>query len=112
MDSSAGHFGGQRAGAGNGQISRRIVAALVAEGGACFEQNLVKRPADIDVLAVHGVGFPRRAGGPMRAAQTDGLLGFRNDMRSWSEHSDLWAVPDILNDAVKHAAGFDAVGGL
>ena len=107
-----GPFGGQQAGADDRQISRRIVAALLAEGGVCFEQNLVKRPADIDVLAVHGIGFPRRIGGPMRAAQTDGLLGFRNDMRSWAEHSDLWAVPDVLNDAVKHAAGFNAVSGL
>ena len=107
-----GPFGGTQTGIGGGQISRQIVAALVAEGGVCLDQNLVKRPADIDVLAVHGIGFPCRTGGPMRAAQTDGLLGFRNDMRRWAEHSDLWAVPDVLNVAVKHAAGFDAVSDL
>ena len=90
-------------------FARKIVAALVAEGGLCVAQGAVQRPSDVDVLAVHGIGFPRRKGGPFRAAQTEGLLGWRNDMRTWSEDSDIWSVPEVLDDAVKMAAGFDAV---
>ncbi len=104
-----GPFGTQPDGAADAGIVRRILGALVAEGGLCVAQGAVQRPSDIDVLAIHGMGFPRRLGGPMRAAQTDGLLALRNDMRNWASESDIWTVPDVLEDAVKLAAGFDAV---
>lgn len=45
----------------------------------------------------------------MRAAQTLGLLALRNDMRGWAEDSEIWAVPQLLDDAVKIAAGFDGL---
>lgn len=105
-----GPFGGRHAGADGAQIARRIVAAMVAEGGACVTQGAVQRPADVDVLAVHGLGFPRRMGGPMRAAQTDGLIALRRDMRDWAKDNDLWAVPEVLDTAIKQASGFDGIG--
>ncbi len=104
-----GAFGTQPEPAANSAIQRKIIAALVAEGGLCVDQGAVQRPADVDVLAIHGIGFPRRKGGPMRAAQTEGLLSLRNDMRVWAEDSEVWAVPETLDAAVKVAAGFDAI---
>ncbi|WP_375282198.1 enoyl-CoA hydratase-related protein [Pseudooctadecabacter sp.] len=104
-----GPFGGRDAGPDTSDIARRIVAAMVSEGGACVAQGAVQRPADVDVLAVHGLGFPRRKGGPMRAAQTDGLIALRRDMRGWAEDNDLWAVPEVLDEAIKQASGFDAL---
>lgn len=107
-----GPYGGREGGADGAQaslIAVKITAALMREGAVMVEQGAVERASDIDALAVHGLGFPRRMGGPMRACQTDGLLHLRNLMRAWSEHSDLWAVPDLLDRAVKLAEGFDAV---
>lgn len=104
-----GPFDTKPKGVKNATITRKIVAALVAEGGVCVAQGAVRLPADIDVVAIHGIGFPRRKGGPMRAAQTAGLLAWRKDMRTWSGDNDIWAVPDVLDEAIKSAAGFDAI---
>lgn len=90
-------------------IIRKIVAALVAEGCICVEQQAVQRPFDIDAIAVHGLRFPRRQGGPMRAAQTMGLIALRRDMRVWSDSNPVWAVPESLDAAIKDAKGFDAL---
>jgi len=103
-----GPFGGKTAGLANPGLARQIVAALMVEGAACVEQGAVQRPSDIDALAVHGIGFPRRHGGPMRSAQTGGLIALRKDMRVWAADSEIWAVPDLLDQAIKDAAGFDA----
>ena len=81
----------------------------MAEGARCVSDGLVDRPSDIDALAVHGLGFPRRLGGPMRAAQSVGLLSLRRDMDLWSGDHDLWLAPELLLEAVKVAGGFDAV---
>ena len=104
-----GPFGSKEAGAVDQGIVQRLLAALVVEGLACVEEQSVQRPSDIDALAVHGLGFPRRHGGPLRAAQTFGLVALRKDMRIWAGDSELWAVPDLLDTAIKDAKGFDAL---
>jgi 3-hydroxyacyl-CoA dehydrogenase len=105
-----GPFGGTGDETRNDTIARRLVAALLVEGSACVAENAVQRPSDIDALAVHGLGFPRRAGGPMRAMQSVGLIGVRKDLRVWGEDSTIWAAPDLLDQAIKDARGFDALG--
>lgn len=104
-----GPFGGKDKGRVDVEILRRLVSALMVEGAACVAQGGVQRPSDIDVLAVHAMGFPRRHGGPMWAAHSIGLIGLRKDMRGWAQDSALWAVPQLLDDAIKHAGGFDAL---
>lgn len=106
-----GPFGAREPGAMDEDVPRRLIAAMLAEGAACVAQGAVQRPSDVDALAVHGIGFPRRHGGPMRVAQTMGLIGLRRDMRVWAEASDLWAVPDLMDVAILDANGFDAING-
>ena len=105
-----GPFGGKTKTENNPDVERRLIAALVVEGAACVDEGAVQRPSDIDALAVHAISFPRRKGGPMRAAQTAGLIGLRKDMRVWAQESDIWAVPELLDEAIKDAGGFDAIG--
>jgi len=87
----------------------RALAAWLAEGARMVEEGLVRQPADIDVLAVHGAGFDRLRGGPMHAAQQAGLLRLRNLMRVWAQDDPVWTPPALLSEAVKWAAGFDAL---
>ena len=105
-----GAFGGKDATSRDDAIMRRLIAALVVEGAACVDQDAVQRPSDIDALCVHAMGYPRRMGGPMRAAQTLGLIALRKDMRVWAQESEIWAVPELLDAAIKDAKGFDALG--
>ena len=40
---------------------------MAAEGAAILAEGIAARPADIDLVEIHGYGFPRRRGGPMFA---------------------------------------------
>ena len=91
------------------RTARRIVAALMGEGARQIAAGRVAKVADIDALAVHGLGFPRHRGGPMKAAEQMGLLALRREMADWARESALWAVPLLMDEAIKFANGFGAV---
>ena len=55
------------------EIVERCLGALVNEGALILEEGLAARPSDIDVIWVHGYGFPRHRGGPMHWADQSGL---------------------------------------
>jgi 3-hydroxyacyl-CoA dehydrogenase len=50
------------------QIRSALVAAMRAEGEAILAEGVVPRPEDIDLVLVHGYGFPPYKGGPMFVA--------------------------------------------
>lgn len=104
-------FGGNGAGstAPLGDIQRQCVAALSAQGARIMAEGKGVSASVIDALSVHGFGFPRRQGGPMKAAQIMGLLGLQRDMAHWSSQSSIWEVPPLMIEAVKYADGFAAI---
>ncbi|MDT0682210.1 3-hydroxyacyl-CoA dehydrogenase NAD-binding domain-containing protein [Roseicyclus sp. F158] len=46
-------------------IAARLVDAMAREGEAILSEGIASRSADIDLVEIHGYGFPRRTGGPM-----------------------------------------------
>lgn len=54
------------------QIRERTLLALVNEGGRILDERMALRAADIDVVFVHGFGFPAWRGGPMHWAEAQG----------------------------------------
>ena len=50
------------------EIVRRLLAAIVNEGEKVVAAGIAQRPSDIDLVFVHGYGFPPTRGGPMFAA--------------------------------------------
>ncbi|MCO5731508.1 3-hydroxyacyl-CoA dehydrogenase NAD-binding domain-containing protein [Rhizobium sp. SSA_523] len=61
-------------------IVDRLIAALAEEGKAILDEGIAAFPADIDLVEVHGYGFPRFRGGPMfltaraQVSQADGAM--------------------------------------
>ncbi len=55
------------------EIVERCMLALVNEGAHILEEGIAQRSSDIDVVYVHGYGFPAYRGGPMFYAETLGL---------------------------------------
>ena len=47
------------------EIVERALLALISEGLALHKEGIVQRLSDIDVIWLHGYGFPRHKGGPM-----------------------------------------------
>jgi 3-hydroxyacyl-CoA dehydrogenase len=60
------------------EIVDRTIYALVNEGARILEEGIALRAVDIDVIYLHGYGFPAYRGGPMWYADTVGLKKVRD----------------------------------
>ncbi len=54
------------------EIVERCLLALISEGAQLLQDGIVQRVSDIDVIWLHGYGFPRHKGGPMFQAKQMG----------------------------------------
>lgn len=71
------------------EILRRYMAAMVNEGAKVVDEKIALRPLDVDVVLLHGYGFPRFRGGPMKWADMRGLDRVLQDLRDL-EREDPW----------------------
>ena len=55
------------------EIIDRLILPMVNEGARILDKGIADRASDIDLIWLHGYGFPRWRGGPMFYAQTRGL---------------------------------------
>jgi 3-hydroxyacyl-CoA dehydrogenase len=100
---------------GAAEIQARALAAMANEGARLLEEGIALRPSDIDVVLLHGYGFPRWRGGPMRAADHAGLLTIRRNLLTYAAaEPEFWAPAPLLLDLVKNGRTFadlDAAAG-
>ncbi|WP_411033585.1 3-hydroxyacyl-CoA dehydrogenase NAD-binding domain-containing protein [Shinella sp. BYT-45] len=54
-------------------IADAVVLPMVNEATRILEEGVALRAADVDLVKIHGYGFPRWRGGPMHYAQARGL---------------------------------------
>jgi 3-hydroxyacyl-CoA dehydrogenase len=79
------------------EIVERTVYALVNEGARILEEGIALRAVDIDIVYVHGYGFPAYRGGPMWYADTVGLKQVYERVRQFEQqHGDLWTPAPLL----------------
>lgn len=58
---------------GPGEIVAGLIGALAGEGRKILHEGFARSAEDIDVVYLHGYGFPRHRGGPMHYALANGL---------------------------------------
>ena len=58
---------------GEGEITMRIISAMVNEGARLLDEGIAARASDIDLVFVNGYGWPAWRGGPMFQAGRIGL---------------------------------------
>jgi 3-hydroxyacyl-CoA dehydrogenase len=91
-------------------IVRRYMAAMVNEGANVVHQKIALRPLDVDVTFVHGYGFPRYRGGPMKYADMVGLPDILADIREFGQEDPLfWTPSPLLVELVERGADFDSL---
>jgi 3-hydroxyacyl-CoA dehydrogenase len=91
-------------------IQRTCLAAVVNEGARLLTDGVARMPSDIDVLAVHGLGYRRRVGGPMQAGDRAGLLGLRRALPRLGESGGIGGQPSpLLDDLIKNGRSFDSL---
>jgi 3-hydroxyacyl-CoA dehydrogenase len=78
------------------EIVERFVLQLINVGSDILDEGVAYRAADIDVVWVHGYGFPRHLGGPMFYADSLGLAQVVERVRYWYERQGSYWKPSAL----------------
>ena len=77
------------------QIRERTLLALLNEGARVLDEGMALRPADIDVVFVHGFGFPAWRGGPMHYAESLGKARVLARLEAlYDEDGPFWKPAD------------------
>ena len=94
-------------------ILRRYLAAMINEGANVVQERIALRPLDVDVVMLHGYGFPRHRGGPMHYADSVGLAKVLADIREFAKEDPLfWKPSALLVDLVERGADFASLNQL
>lgn len=89
------------------EILERCLYPLVNEGAKILDEGIALRASDIDVVWMHGYGFPRFRGGPMFWADTVGLKTIGEKMRQFEKEHGPWMAPSpLLLKLVDEGKGF------
>lgn len=92
------------------EVMRRYLAAMINEGANVVHQGIALRPLDVDVTFVHGYGFPRHRGGPMKYADTYGLDKVLMDIREFAKQDPLfWQPSPLLVELAEEGKNFDSL---
>ena len=79
------------------EILERLLHPLVNEGARIVDEGIALRAADVDVVYVHGYGFPAYQGGPMYWAEQSGLSRVVETMRRLAPtHGARWRPAALL----------------
>ncbi len=79
------------------EIQTRFMAAMVNEAAKVLDEGIAARASDIDVVMLHGYGFPRWKGGPMHWADAQGLAPLVDEItRLAAQDPYFWQVSSLL----------------
>ena len=89
------------------EIIARIMTALANEGARVLQEGYAIRASDVDVVYVHGFGFPRHRGGPMFYADTVGLPTVLARVKEYRQQfGDYWQPSPLLEQLAAQGRGF------
>ena len=89
------------------EILQRCLYSIINEGAKILEEGLAIRASDIDVIWLHGYGFPRHRGGPMFYGDTVGLRAVCDTLdRFHREWGDKWQPAALLRQLADTGSSF------
>ncbi|MBN8872302.1 MAG: enoyl-CoA hydratase/isomerase family protein [Rhodospirillales bacterium] len=81
------------------EILRRLLFSSVNEACRILEEGKAYRASDVDVMWLHGFGFPRYRGGLMFWADGIGVRNVYNQIAAWhQQYGERWAPSKLLRD--------------
>ena len=87
------------------EILQRCLYPLVNEGARILEEGIAERAGDLDLLWIHGFGFPRYRGGPMFYADSLGVDHVYSVMQRFHEVHRDWLEPAPLLERLAGQGG-------
>lgn len=89
------------------EIQQRYFAAMINAGAEVVADGTALRPLDVDVVLVHGYGFPRHRGGPMCYADSIGLPTVLERIKQYAtEDARFWQPSALLEQLVAEGRNF------
>ncbi|MDE2574508.1 MAG: enoyl-CoA hydratase/isomerase family protein [Rhodospirillales bacterium] len=89
------------------EITARVHAAMVNEAARTLAEGIAQRPSDIDVVLVHGYGYPAWRGGPMHEADRVGLAAVLAEIERMSVRDGVgWEPAPLLREMVAAGRSF------
>ena len=94
---TAAEFGWPQQNFSDDEILRRLLFASVNEACKILDEGAALRASDVDVMWLHGFGFPRYRGGLMYWADTIGVREVYNQIAVWHQrYGQRWAPSPLL----------------
>ncbi|WP_350336112.1 3-hydroxyacyl-CoA dehydrogenase NAD-binding domain-containing protein [Coralliovum pocilloporae] len=91
-----------------GEIQQRVRAVMVNEGARILEEGIATRPVEIDMVMIHGYGYPAWRGGPMHEADQIGLDRILEDVKAVCRTGGFgWQPSELLVELVRSGRSFE-----
>jgi 3-hydroxyacyl-CoA dehydrogenase len=91
----------------DGEILQRLLFSSVNEACRILEEGKAYRASDVDVMWLHGFGFPRYRGGLMFWADGIGVRNVYNQIASWhQQYGERWAPSRLLRELAESNTPF------
>lgn len=89
------------------EILRRLLFSGINEACKILEEGKAYRTSDVDVMWLHGFGFPRYRGGLFFWADNIGVREVYNQIASWhQQYGERWAPSKLLRDLAESGTAF------
>ena len=109
IEQTSKELGIERRTIGDDEVLKRCLYPLVNIGAQLLDDGIALRASDIDVVYVHGYGFPKYRGGPMYYADQVGLADIYRDILSLhQEYGDVWRPAPLLKRLAEEGSSFAA----
>lgn len=89
------------------EVKRRLLYAQALDAARCLEEGVLTDPADGDVGAMLGLGFPPYTGGPLSLIDTIGVAEFVRQCDEMAEkYGPRFSPPRILREMAERGESF------
>ncbi|MEZ5932099.1 MAG: FAD-dependent oxidoreductase [Alphaproteobacteria bacterium] len=89
------------------EIRHRLLHAAISEAAHILEEGIAEKAADIDLVTVHGYGFPRWRGGLMFHADSLGPKAVLNALNALAKEDALvWKPSTMIEDCAARGIPF------
>ncbi|MCB1512867.1 MAG: 3-hydroxyacyl-CoA dehydrogenase, partial [Hyphomicrobiaceae bacterium] len=79
------------------EVKMRLLYSMAVDTARLLEENVLTDPADADIGAIYGFGYPRHTGGPISLIDMVGCESFVADCRRLADaHGERFAPPEML----------------
>jgi 3-hydroxyacyl-CoA dehydrogenase len=97
---------------GKDEILERLLLPMINEGARILAEGIARHSGDIDVIWVHGYGFPIQRGGPMHYADTVGVARIASRLTALAQHTgdESHRPAPLLATLAADGSGFATVG--